>query len=150
MKPGKKLVIKVVGFIIQPNEKAENEILGFLSVPGVPYRFVGGNIDPGEAIEEALYREIEEESGLKGLRIVRKLGIQHYYKEFIDANVQRHDYLLMPTVKLPERWEHTGTGGGGDDGLVFKYKWLGKEEHGLIDPEFRDYLNKDYISELFN
>lgn len=150
MKSGKKTVIKVVGYIIQPNEKSENEILGFLSVPGVPYRFVGGNVDPGEEIEDALFREVEEESGLKELKIIRKLGVRRYYKEYIDANVERHDYLLTPLNKLPEFWEHSGTGGGGDDGLVFRYKWLGKEDHRLIDPEFRDCINKEYIKELFS
>lgn len=77
-----------------------------MSVPGVPYRFVGGNVDPGEDLEDALFREIEEESGLKELQILRKLGTRQYYKEFIDANVERHDYLLTPLNILPKTWEH--------------------------------------------
>jgi 8-oxo-dGTP pyrophosphatase MutT (NUDIX family) len=145
----KELVVKVAGFIIQPSVTGMNEVLGFLSVPGVPYRFVGGNVDYGEDIEEALLREIVEESGLNNLRIVRKLGIQNYYKEYIDANVERHDFLLVTSNTLPESWEHRVTGGGGDDGIVFRFKWLKTEEHELIDPEFRNYLNKEYIHELF-
>ncbi len=146
----KELVVKVIGFIIQPNESGAYDILGFLSVPGVPYRLVGGNVDRGENLEEALVREIVEESGLKDLTIVRKLGIQKYYKEYIDANVERHDYLLTPNRTLPESWEHTVTGGGGDDGIVFRFKWLNRDEHEVIDPEFRNCLNKEYIQELFN
>ena len=151
MKSDKRKVVKVAGFIIQPNENSEIEILGFLmNVPVAMYRIVGGNVDPGEKIEEALFREIEEESGLKNLRIIRKLGIQRYYKAYIDANVERHDFLLIPTDRLPDQWEHIGSGDGGDNGIVFKYKWLSRHEHHLVDPEFKGVLNKDYIPELFS
>lgn len=144
---GKRVVRKVAAFIIQPNRK---EILAFLSVPGVPYRFVGGNIEKDEGVVEALFREIEEESGLRELTTIRKIGIQRYYKAFIDANVERHDYLLMPAAELPERWDHTGTGGGGDDGLVFQFKWLKTGDLEHIDPEFRDYVNRELIPELYD
>ncbi|SYX83964.1 protein of unknown function [Paenibacillus alvei] len=63
--------------------------------------------------EEALYREMLEESGLTNLLLTMKLGVQYYYKAFIDSNVERHDFLAVPDRKLPEEWEYIGTGDGG-------------------------------------
>lgn len=150
MNPEAGFVQKAVGCIVRSNESGQHQLLGYLSDPGVPYRFVGGKVEAGEEPEAALLREIREESGLTGLTIVRKLGVQNYYKPYIAAYVVRHDYLLVPTMKLPERREHVVTGSGGDDGAVFRFEWLNSGEHDRIDPEFRDLVRDAYIPELFN
>lgn len=118
-------------------------------MPGVPYRFVGGNVDPGEGLIDALYREVMEESGLTNLSIVKKLGVQRYYKPFIDANVERHDYLLISNQILPDYWEHTGTGEGGDNGDVFNYQWITIDEIDLIDEEYQLQIRDEYRTDIF-
>jgi len=107
MRPEKPLKKKAYGFIIQPNDKGEKSLLVYQNLSGAPYRVVGGNVDPGETEEEALFREVREESGLIDLRLIKKLGTHYYFKEFIDSNVERHDYLLIPESELPETWHFT-------------------------------------------
>jgi ADP-ribose pyrophosphatase YjhB (NUDIX family) len=121
MKIGKPIRKKVYGFILQDNEVGEKTLLVYLNEPEVPFRLVGGNVDAGETEEEALFREIQEESGLKQFKLVKKIGTQYYYKDFIDANVERHDYLLIPETRLPEKWSFTGEGEGEDCGTIFNY-----------------------------
>ncbi|MEX3922373.1 NUDIX domain-containing protein, partial [Paraburkholderia sp. BR10872] len=98
-------------------------LLVYSNVPGVKLRLPGGNIDSGETEEEALFREILEESGLADLEMVKKLGTPKYYKEIIDSNVERHDFLMVSREILPEDWEYIGTGKGGDQGNTFKFQW---------------------------
>lgn len=149
MIPNKKLKRKVFGFIIQQNEEGDRSLLVYHCVPGVQYRFVGGNVDEGEELIEALYREIYEESGLEELTLVKKLGVQNYYKEFIDANVERHDYLLVPNKYLPQGWEHKCSGEGGDHGEVFRYQWITSNELDQIDIEFRNHVREEYKQDIF-
>lgn len=47
--------------------------------PGV-YSGIGGKVEPGESIYDALYREVEEESGLKEFESVKVFSVtQHPY-----------------------------------------------------------------------
>jgi len=140
---------KVFGFIIQPNNDGDNSLLVYHCVPGVQFRFVGGNVDPGEELIDALFREIYEESGLNDLTIVKKLGVQNYYKEYIDANVERHDYLLVSDKDLPLNWEHKCSGEGGDNGEIFKYQWITVDEIDKVDEEFRNDIREGYYRDIF-
>ena len=149
MRKGKPIRKKVYGFILQDNEAGEKALLVYLNVQEVPFRLVGGNIDAGETEEEALFREIQEESGLKQFKLVKKIGTQYYYKDYIDANVERHDYLLIPETRLPEKWRFTGEGEGEDCGTIFNYQWIKQDEIYLLDKEFREYMSQKYIQELF-
>lgn len=150
MKANKPLKRKSFGFIVQTDPVGRKKLLVYSNVPGVQFRLPGGNIDPGDTAEVALFREILEESGLTNLLMTKKLGVQYYYKAFIDSNVERHDFLIVPDRKLPEEWEYIGTGDGGDRGSKFKYQWLTKEEIHLIDEEFRRDIIKSYLEELFS
>lgn len=149
MKANKPLRRKSFGFIVQTDQTGK-KLLVYSNVPGVPFRLPGGNIDPGDTAEETLYREILEESGLTHLLMTKKLGVQYYYKPFIDSNVERHDFLVVPDRKLPEEWEHIGTGDGGDQGSKFKYRWITKEEIHFIDEEFRRDIINSYLDDLFS
>jgi 8-oxo-dGTP pyrophosphatase MutT (NUDIX family) len=64
----------------------------------------GGAIDPGEDPEEALEREIEEETGYRG---PKKMRLLHVYK---DGNFHFSNYLVtVPTEFEPRHsWETSG------------------------------------------
>ncbi|PQP87408.1 NUDIX domain-containing protein [Paenibacillus sp. AR247] len=64
MKANKPLKRKSFGFIVQTDQMGRKKLLVYLNEPGVQFRLPGGNIEPGETAEEALYREMLEESGL--------------------------------------------------------------------------------------
>ncbi|CAH1055974.1 hypothetical protein [Paenibacillus pseudetheri] len=123
MRKGKPIRKKVYGFILQDNEAGEKTLLVYLNV--------------------------QEESGLKQFKLVKKIGTQNYYKDYIDANVERHDYLLILETRLPEKWRFTGEGEGEDCGTVFNYQWIKQDEIHLLDKEFREYMSEKYIQELF-
>ncbi len=113
---------KVLAYVIR-TASSHRELLVFehRHQPEAGVQVPAGTVESGEAIEAALLREVEEESGLTPaqLCLVRKLG--DYYEAGLDQ--QHHVFELAPTSALPDRWAHTVQGGGEDEGLVFDYYW---------------------------
>ena len=70
-----------------------------------------GTVRPGETPEEAVLREVREETGRDCFAVTRALGTAEYA---IGPDVhERHFFALAPTAPLPEEWgaaeEHDGT-----------------------------------------
>lgn len=64
-----------------------------------------GKMEEGESIEEAAIREVEEETGLTGIRIVRSLGetIHTYVLEGVQVEKTTWWFLMhLPTKGVPE------------------------------------------------
>jgi hypothetical protein len=144
---------KVAAFILRPRAEGGNDLLfhGFVDEPWLPERVPGGGANEGETPEVAMWREIREETGLERLSLVRNLGVQRYYKPYLQANVERHDFLLYAPVDTPDVWEYCVTGDGDDFQAIFSYRWIGPDELNSvnIDEEFRPWLNPHYLPDLF-
>lgn len=95
--------------------------------PAAGVQVPAGTVDSDEPTEAALWREVEEESGLTpagGLTLVRWLATYRYWNESSGWWHQRHVYHLAAPADLPDLWEHTVSSGVDDAGLVFVYRWL--------------------------
>lgn len=151
MTNSRNVVIKAAAYVLKADQDGMYKLLicSIASKPHVEARVPGGNIEPNENIREALFRELEEESGLKELKIIRKLGVDKYYKDYISSNVERHDYLLLAPTETPDNWEHSGTGHGGDRGTVFIYKWISSNELNELTQELRTHITSERVPELF-
>lgn len=65
----------------------------------------GGSVEPGESPEAAAVREAHEETGVEGLRVVRKLGEVEYDMAPYRSELQRrHVFHLAFDGETPERW----------------------------------------------
>ncbi|MGA7937183.1 MAG: NUDIX domain-containing protein [Kovacikia sp.] len=69
--------IAVGAYIIRQSEPGFYQLLLFKhpDCAEAPLQIPGGGVEPGESMEQALHREIFEETGLSNLTIVRPLGI---------------------------------------------------------------------------
>ncbi len=54
------------------------------------YTLPGGGIDENESIEDGLLRELEEETGAKGIKILKPLGIYEEYRPYYKGYEQLH------------------------------------------------------------
>ena len=64
-----------------------------------------GSIEPGEAPEAAALREAREETGLTGLRVVRKVGETEYdMTPYRTETHHRHVFHLEIDGETPTRW----------------------------------------------
>jgi ADP-ribose pyrophosphatase YjhB (NUDIX family) len=142
---------KVSAFILREAPGAAYKLLvhSFVGDPAMLLRVPGGGIYEGEALEQALFREIREETGLVNPRLLRKLGVDSFIRANTQTNIERHNYLLRVPSTMPDTWEHRATGGGNDAGKRFIYQWIGIEDLDLVDDEFRSTITPENIPELF-
>jgi 8-oxo-dGTP diphosphatase len=145
------MVRKVTAFVLRSGAGSPPAILvlGGATTRDLPPRLPGGTIEPLETPEEALHRELAEETGLPALTVVRKLGVQCYFKVYIGAEVERHDFLLAAPARTPSTWRHRVTGTGKDAGDELCCWFLQPLEVNQVDEEHRSALVPTYLPELF-
>ena len=80
-----------------------------------------GRLDHGESLEEGLRRELEEETGLVGMRILRELpDFEATYENFCE----NHAFHVVVEGETPDVWEHRVLGEGADSGMVHVCRWV--------------------------
>lgn len=123
--------VRVVAYVTRGDELLVFEYADE-SAPSGPQVPAGG-VDRGESIIDALHREIEEETGLVGLRLVRELGVSDHIAD--GWHHEQHFFQLETPPAIPDAWEHVGTGGGEDDGFIFLCRFVPVAEATLHESQ---------------
>lgn len=76
-----------------------------------------------EAVTEAAVRETSEETGLDGLRYVAQVGYLELGLHDPGGPAMTTFVHLTAPSGGPRSWDHTVTGDGDDNGLVFRCRW---------------------------
>lgn len=80
-----------------------------------------GRLDHGETLEQGLLRELAEETGFTGVRVVRELaGFECTYRTFS----HNHAFQLEAVEETPAGWRHEVYGHGVDAGMVHICRWV--------------------------
>jgi 8-oxo-dGTP pyrophosphatase MutT (NUDIX family) len=108
---------KSFSYIIRASQ-ADLELLVFDSLEEPDLEVPKGSAQPGGTPAQAALREVEEESGLTGLILIRELGVTLWQDE------EQHFFLFRADESLPDRFEHEVTGQDGDRGMRYQYRWL--------------------------
>jgi len=103
-----------------------------------------GHPERGESLEDAVIREAEEETGLKGLKMERNLGSKMY--DFTEQGAgleRRHFYHLSYASDSPERWlsYEYAPSDGTPSPVEFEMYWI-KLETAELDWGHGDMLDK--------
>jgi 8-oxo-dGTP pyrophosphatase MutT (NUDIX family) len=142
--------LKVAALVIKQFDDGYRLLVhSFEHDPSLPLRFPGGGVDHDESIEEALHRELQEEAGLTGLAILRKLGVVRFFKRYSEKFIERHDYLMLADSGVADVWRSEVKGVGEDAGEVFRFQWIKPDELYLIDIELQKFLDQKHIPELY-
>lgn len=105
-----------------------NHILAFKH-PSAGFQIPKGSVEDHESIEEAVLRELAEESGITDASIGSKVGQLDWLIEagtttFVQAEHQEwHIYLVNPNQPVPEAWTHSAFGSKAEEGLLFDFYW---------------------------
>lgn len=144
--------IKVGAFIIKVSNTAGPELLLFTQPDSedAPIQIPGGTVEPGESIETALWRELEEETGLTDLKLVRKIGVSHQ-PSIINPNeiLERHCFLLSAPKTARAQWIHRVGGKGIDGGMRFAFEWKRVDPHFTLTGDLGFFLTPKDLPELY-
>jgi 8-oxo-dGTP pyrophosphatase MutT (NUDIX family) len=100
----------------------QGDIKGGVQVPA-------GRLDPGESPEHGLAREVEEETGITGVSVVRRLADADEFERLYGRGPHRsHAFHAEVAADGPEEWEHRVGGSGADAGLVYLCRWVRLDE----------------------
>lgn len=111
----------------QHNNDAQLLVFTHRDYPEAGLQIPAGTVEEGEEIEHALFREIQEESGLvpDDLKLIRKLAVF----ESQEWGTIRHVFHLATTKPLPDSWNcltndyDNDEARARDERLVFCYRW---------------------------
>ncbi|ELZ18226.1 NUDIX hydrolase [Natrinema thermotolerans DSM 11552] len=100
-----------------------------------------GTLEPGESPQEALFREVREESGLGTLNGAQHLTTDVWTRrEEPPKRYVRH--FFHATVYEPrDRWTHTVTDGGGEHGSEFEFRWVRPATAGEFALDLDEYVD---------
>ena len=102
-----------------------------------------GTVRADETPLEAVKREIYEETGLVDFTVEDEIASDEWEYGYGDIHElhERHFFLLTAN-SAPDEWDHTVTGEGGDEGMVFHYFWISSPSEVEIGFSQGDYLHK--------
>jgi 8-oxo-dGTP pyrophosphatase MutT (NUDIX family) len=116
---------KVVAYITRRTDRIQLLVFEHRDFPEAGLQVPAGTVEPGEDPVAALHREIYEESGLRDLRLIRKLG----ESEERQWDCYRRYYWLNAPMQTREQWSWT-TNDFHDEAhrarnapLVFSFHW---------------------------
>jgi ADP-ribose pyrophosphatase YjhB (NUDIX family) len=121
------LVRKRVVAYVTRERGGRTELLVFdeEDAPDVPTQVPAGRIDSHESLEEGLHREVEEETGLTGIRLVAELADPRKFEQLYGPGAhESHAFHAVAEAGGPDNWEHHVTGTGMDAGFVFLCRWV--------------------------
>lgn len=89
--------------------------------PAAGTQVPAGRLDPGESLEQALARELDEETGIRA-HVIRELGC--ITRRQGDYGVFESHYFQLSSDEPRHAWEHVVRGDGDDAGLVFSCRFV--------------------------
>ena len=92
--------------------------------PDAGLQVPGGTIEKDELLLDALYREIEEETGIyrDDLVLKGKVNKTNYFPENRNIVYERNIFHVEFIGDKDAGWEHRVIGGGEDDGMTFCHR----------------------------
>jgi len=139
-----KVVKKAVAAVLRYGECIQ-EVLVFRH-PFAGVQIPKGTVEDFEAVQAAVLRELEEESGLNLAATPNIIGrwsrtVRGGQKE--DGPFEINEWyiaILHSNEQLPNRWSHKVTGSPAEEGLIFEFFWLPVDENlsKNLDPIFAE------------
>jgi ADP-ribose pyrophosphatase YjhB (NUDIX family) len=116
--------IRVAAYVIRHRTVSELLVFDHVGMPQAGTQVPAGGVHPGEEPEQAVLREVAEETGLLTASVVRRISVED--KPHPDTNQPRRTtyFHLHAPATTADAWHHTVRGDGDDAGLTFACRFL--------------------------
>ena len=116
--------IRVAAYVIRPRTVPELLVFDHVGAPQAGTQVPAGGVRSGEEPEQAVLREVAEETGLRTVRLIQQLAVEE--KPHPDTHQPRRTtyFHLQAPVTTADAWNHTASGEGDDVGLTFTCRFV--------------------------
>jgi ADP-ribose pyrophosphatase YjhB (NUDIX family) len=116
--------IRVAAYVVRHRAVPEVLVFDHVGMPEAGTQVPAGGVTSGEGLEEAVLREVAEETGLLRTTVVRQIAVED--KPHPDTGRPRRTsfFLLRAPADTPDTWDHRVHGDGDDAGLTFACRFL--------------------------
>ncbi|MFF0836732.1 MULTISPECIES: NUDIX domain-containing protein [unclassified Streptomyces] len=116
--------IRVAAYVIRHHAGHELLVFDQVRIPEAGTQVPAGGVGPGEALKDAVLREVVEETGLQTATVLRQIALED--KPHPDTGQPRRTsfFYVQAPADTPDAWEHRVHGDGDDAGLVFACRFL--------------------------
>lgn len=98
-----------------------------------------GTVQPGEETQDAVLREMEEETGLRNLKVEQLLAEDLWEND--DGSIHHRFFYELPICNVGDGWDNDPTGGGEEEGLTFHFFWISSIDEVELIRGHGDYLH---------
>jgi ADP-ribose pyrophosphatase YjhB (NUDIX family) len=116
--------IRVAAYVIRNRAVSEVLVFDHIGMPEAGTQVPAGGVKSGEELEEAVLREVAEETGLLTAAVVRQIAVES--KPHPDTGQPRRTtfFFLQASAETRDAWKHHVKGDGEDVGLTFACRFL--------------------------
>ncbi|MFI7111375.1 NUDIX domain-containing protein [Nonomuraea sp. NPDC050227] len=116
--------IRVAAYVIRQRTTPELLVFDHVDAPEAGTQVPAGGVLPDESLEQAVLREVAEETGLTELTVVGPIAVDHKPRE--DNGQPRHTtfFHLTAAPDSPDAWHHRVHGDGTDAGMEFACRFV--------------------------
>ncbi|WP_335808448.1 NUDIX domain-containing protein [Halobacillus litoralis] len=98
-----------------------------------------GTVQRDEATIYAVRREVEEETGLRNFQVEHILAEDLWEND--DGTVHHRFFYKITVSNAADEWDYEPTGGGEEEGLIFRFFWISSEGEVELIRGHGDYLH---------
>ncbi|WNF30770.1 NUDIX domain-containing protein [Streptomyces sp. C11-1] len=116
--------IRVAAYVIRRHPFPALLVFDHADFPEAGTQVPAGGVGPGEVPEQAVLREVAEETGLAGARVVRRIAVDGRAHPVTGQPRLTTFLLLDAPADGPSAWEHRVRGEGDDAGMRFACRFV--------------------------
>ncbi|WUH98720.1 NUDIX domain-containing protein [Spirillospora sp. NBC_00431] len=116
---------RVAAYVIRDRRPgAELLVFDHVGMPEAGTQIPAGGVRPGEGLEAAVLREVEEETGLVTASVVRQVTVEDKPHPQTRQPRSTTFFHLQVPADTADAWNHTVRGEDGDAGMTFACRFL--------------------------